>query len=710
VLDFRHVEEILMGEQDCDPHIRFGLFELDPRSGELRKSGSKIRLQQQPFEVLMALLATPGQIVTRDELQRRLWRDDTFVDFDHSLNAAIKRLRDALGDDHVNPRFIETVPRRGYRMIAPVTSGESAAASAPASTIIVSRKNLPRLTLPFLALSVAAYAGFLFSGSKPTRPMPTIVPVVTDRGEKNGLALSPDRQRIAYSWDGGEGPTSSIYVKNIGTSEPLRLTHGLGQDFSPVWSPDGRYIAFARAAEGNTGIYIVPGLGGVERKLVSTHWDDAFADTLRPRIAWSNDDQLLAYSDIPPAGGAPSIFVLSLKSLETMRLTHPPAGSGGDFNPAFSGDAARVAFLRDGKEVFTVGSIASSGGEENLLSPPLMGLTMFMTWNSSRMIISNGQLSEFSLSDGKLAPLLAGNYAYYPSLQGDRLAFLAVRRSINLWSRNLSGIGPASSISSSTRDTLEPAFSPDGTHLAFASTRSGAPEIWTSRSDGTAPVQLTAFSGPELGAPQWSTDGKQIAFDSRTGQHAQIFLINADGGPPRRVMTGAVSNADNVVPSWSPDGRWIYFSSNSTGEWEIWKTPVKGGASIQITRHGGFAAFESHDGQFVYYAKGEKLPGIWRVPASGGEEKQVLQLPQAGFWAYWALEDDGLIYLDADRPEHPWVCFFAFATGRTTRVFQLANAVVALAPGLAISPDRRTIVYPQIDASDSDIVLAERLR
>src|SRR5512133_2906944 len=101
---------------------RFGLYEADVASGELRKNGSKLRLQEQPFQVLVALLEQPGEVLTREELRQRLWPADTFVDFDHSLNTAINKLREALGDEASNPRFVETLPRREYRFIAPVES------------------------------------------------------------------------------------------------------------------------------------------------------------------------------------------------------------------------------------------------------------------------------------------------------------------------------------------------------------------------------------------------------------------------------------------------------------------------------------------------------------------------------------------------------------------------------------------------------------
>src|SRR5436190_4148492 len=104
--------------------VRFATFELDVRSRELRQGSNLIRLQDQPFEILCLMLERPGDVITREELQQRLWPDGTFVDFEHSLNAAVKRLRAALGDDADNPRFVETLPRRGYRFIAPLESME----------------------------------------------------------------------------------------------------------------------------------------------------------------------------------------------------------------------------------------------------------------------------------------------------------------------------------------------------------------------------------------------------------------------------------------------------------------------------------------------------------------------------------------------------------------------------------------------------------
>jgi hypothetical protein len=218
-------------------------------------------------------------------------------------------------------------------------------------------------------------------------------------------------------------------------------------------------------------------------------------------------------------------------------------------------------------------------------------------------------------------------------------------------------------------------------------------------------MQLTHFSPSVTGTPRWSPDGKQIVFDSRPAGNGDIFVIDSQGGRPRK-LTSEPSNEN--VPSWSRDGRWIYFASDRTGGWEVWKTPSTGGSALRVTRHGGFAAFESLDGRFLYYAKGHTLPGLWRIPTNGGEEVEVISSLEAGYWGYWAVVEDGIYYLDTTTK--PGISFFDSTTHRITRVFDLENRPAREDPGLTVSPDKRTILYTQLDASDSDILLVENFR
>ena len=185
--------------------IHFGIFEVDLQSGELRKAGLRLKLTGQPFQVLAILLEHPGEVVTREELQKRLW-PDTFVDIDHNLNTAINKIREALDDSAESPRFVETLPRRGYRFIAPV---DGVSATLPAA---VSDSNMPRqqhsraLRLPILLATclLLAVFGFVFYLRRPVSKPPVqraLTRLTFDDGLQIGATWSPEGRFIAYSSD-----------------------------------------------------------------------------------------------------------------------------------------------------------------------------------------------------------------------------------------------------------------------------------------------------------------------------------------------------------------------------------------------------------------------------------------------------------------------------------------------------------------------------
>jgi DNA-binding winged helix-turn-helix (wHTH) protein len=190
--------------------VRFGVFELDLRAGELHKHGLKIKLQDQPFQILVMLLEQPGQVVTREQLHQKLWAEGTFVDFEHGLNAAIQRLRQALGDTADNPRFVETLARRGYRFVAPVDSGKETGI-APIAT--KGQKSRLPWAIAGTAVLLAA-AGF---GLWLLRPAPhaaaRIVPLTSYPGRQITPAFSPDGKQVAFAWDGEDGENFDIYCK-----------------------------------------------------------------------------------------------------------------------------------------------------------------------------------------------------------------------------------------------------------------------------------------------------------------------------------------------------------------------------------------------------------------------------------------------------------------------------------------------------------------
>src|ERR1700733_11006617 len=255
--------------EDSDT-VCFGLFELELRTGQLRRNGSRVKLQEQPFQVLAQLLEKPGDVVTREDLRERLWPADTFVDFDHSLNAAVRRLRDTLGDTAENPRFVETVARRGYRFLAPVNGGAHTVVSEIAITP-------PRPThwwwiagASALLLLVGIGAGILV-GKRGSVPSPISPPITERRLTANPsedpvsrAAISADGKFLAFSDDTGS------YLRQIDTGEVHPLTLPSGFKVKPVcWFPDGTHILATSAAgpTAPTGLWQISTIGGSPRKL-----------------------------------------------------------------------------------------------------------------------------------------------------------------------------------------------------------------------------------------------------------------------------------------------------------------------------------------------------------------------------------------------------------------------------------------------------------
>jgi DNA-binding winged helix-turn-helix (wHTH) protein len=221
--------------------VRFGAFEVDLRAGELRKDGVKLKLTGQPFQVLTILLEQPGEVATREELQKRLW-PDTFVDVDHNLNTAINKIREVLGDSAEIPRFVETLPRRGYRFIALLdndSNGGNPGAITIADTVRAPRRRVLRASLLLGTLTLLSGAGFLFykGGHAPASPRQrTLTRVTFDDGLQIGATWSPDGRFIAYSSD--HGGKLDIWMQQV-SGDPIQITEGPGNKWAPNWSPDG---------------------------------------------------------------------------------------------------------------------------------------------------------------------------------------------------------------------------------------------------------------------------------------------------------------------------------------------------------------------------------------------------------------------------------------------------------------------------------------
>ncbi len=583
------------------------------------------------------------------------------------------------------------------------------------------------LTLAILLVAGAGLSLWLspFSQHQATTPTSRIIPFTTFSGVADQPAFSPDGNQIAFIWDGGNGENLDVYVKLIGAGAPLRLTTDPAEDISPAWSPDGRYLAFIRRTASENGIFIVPALGGSERKLGQTEPSLSRQAWSQCILNWSPDGKFLAVVDRASAQERYGIFLLSVENGEKQKLTSPPESSD-DIYPVFSPDGQTLAFIRSSRlnseDLYLIslhgGKLRQLTADERLVHSP--------TWTADgrEIVFSSNRGGGFSLwrvavSGG--APervAVTGQNAYSPAIsrQGNRLAYNVSFLDSNIWrldrssGANQAADGRQNSptrLISSTRQDHSPQFSPDGKKIVFASDRSGSDEIWVCESDGSHPTQLTFFEGPVNGTPRWSPDGQQIVFDARPAGNADIYVARAEGGKPRPLTQ---EPSHDVMPSWSRDGRWVYFCSNRSGAYQIWKTPSAGGQAIQVTKQGGFEAFESPDGELLYYTKGRGPGGIWQMTVAGGEERQAPELLGAGYWRYWAVQEEGVCFVAPVASARPVIKFFSFAMRRVTQLGVLERDPLQEPPGLTVSPDGRWVLYAQADQSISDIMLVENFR
>jgi Tol biopolymer transport system component len=521
----------------------------------------------------------------------------------------------------------------------------------------------PRILLPvataLLAVCIGLLSWLILLDHRTDSSVWQTIPLTSLLGSENFPSFSPDGKLIAYVWANDEdGINSSIYIKMIGAETQLRLTHGLGADFVPHWSPDGRYIAFCREAPGSTGVYIISALGGPERRITSL---DSCGN-----LDWLPGGQRLVVSNLIAktrwiAGNTYPLFLVTVDTGERRPLTSPPMGTLGDASPLVSPDGTTLAFVRlmaaEAADIYV--TPLGGGALRRLTFDGQAKLGIAWTSDSREIVFASSHQGSFrlwriALRGGEPRPITSGGEdSYSPAIarSGNRLAYTVARNDINLWCIGISGstplkVGPATRLISSNRVQTDAQFSPDSRKIAFKSGRSGPNEIWVSDADGEQMEQLTHI-GSSSGSPRWSPDGSQIAFDSRPYGNPDIFVIRADGGMPRRLTTNP---AEDVVPSWSYDRKWIYFASNRTGQFQIWKVPARTGESlgapaVQVTRHGGYNAFESPDGKYLYFAKGPAKPGLWRLGLNGGndspEEPVLESLDQ---WSWWTLSSDGIYF------------------------------------------------------------------
>jgi len=538
--------------------LGFGVFQIDVRAGELRKNGVKLKLQEQPFQVLCLLLEHPGELVSREELRNRLWLADTFVDFDHSLNAAIKRLRDALGESADAPVYIETLARRGYRFIAPVngSSGLSGMAVAPAPERSRSFFFAHRSAITCIALiAIAALVWAVWR--LPLRHTDIIERKLTANLSENSVssaAVSPDGKYLAYADNTG------VYLKLIGTGETHRVP--LPPDFSARvddWFPDGSHLLVTRQEPSRkASLWSISLFGGSPRQLA----DDASGASLSPdgsHIAfrrgessfdglWSQEEWVMRSDGtevvkVAAAGSDGSVVGVPTwspdgKSIAYNRRNwanylHTSSIEVNEWQKAnaqtlFSDSrlAPALHWLRDGRLIYALGDSKFEQQDSSLWVVPLRQFGK-ISGHPNRITGGSGWILHVAGSaDGRVVTILRGLWSPFVSigtLAADGTHLLANRRLTLDENANVVG-----------------SWTPDSKAVLFDSDRNGTPEIFKQPIDQPLAESL-ASSVERLRQARVTPDGSEILYISTPKSTdaetlSSILAIPIGGGTPRLVL------------------------------------------------------------------------------------------------------------------------------------------------------------------------------
>ena len=672
--------------------FRFGPFELNAKTGELRRNGVRVRLPDQSCTVLLALLRRPGEMVSREDLQQQLWKSGTFVDFEHGLNLAVARLRQALGDTAEHPRYIETLPRKGYRFLIELAAVEerkltsieiAPLQTAAIETAPVGLQPIPAPssgarrwryggTLAAILLAVAVSGSIYFrqrfgSSSANLR----LRQVTADIGIATMPALSPDGKLVAYASDRGSGGNLDIWVQTLAEGgRAIRLTHDSANDTDPSFSPDSGKIVFVSQRQGG-GIYVIPALGGDERLLVrgGSH----------PRF--SPDGTQIAYSTTPSefmALEGPGLYASNVSVVPASgglpRVVAPGLGWANFRSWSADGKLLLISVMRAPNSVETLEYwVARANGGRPLPTGILRELSkrnlptrnISLDWSQQGLLVGAGtEIWRFELDprdwNVRTARRLFTAPAQISRTRGtpSKLVFSSATTATHLWRLPIdlnSGrvTGPLSPVPNAGGSQIYPSLSHDGKVLVYQqNSPSGDEVLLRDNAKGTEAVLIAQLVRAKL-----SPDGSRVAFSNSKG----LYLLDSGGGQPKAL----IETAERLVAyGWSPDGKRVIFWHGSpvqfsTVEWRTGKRKVL----ISHPKYSVLNAVLSPDENWVSFdVPGPTGRSVMIAPVRDGTavaESEWITVAAASSWNQrgWWSEDGRLLFYLSDRDRN--TCIWA---------------------------------------------------
>jgi Tol biopolymer transport system component len=598
---------------------------------------------------------------------------------------------------------------------------QASAAGMARSRILRSRVKSAAIALGMLIIGGAVTTVFLERSSGDLEM--TGVALTTYPGEELDPSFSPDGSQVVFSWNGPSGDDFDIYLKTIGQEDCVRITRDRREEFNPVWSPDGRLIAFLRElGEEQAAVMLASPVGGSEVTLTKFHYSHfPGLRTSSPvrYLSWHSSSKYLIAA-LPEAG--PFALHLIFLTGELRSLTAPDITAGlGDLNPIFAPNGKSLAFTRYfgssfGGQIYTLalspdGKVAA---KPDPVSWAASNATSVAWIHDGRQLVYQRygerglwRTTAFERSTPRRMIIDAADIQSPATSRDSRsLLFSSGRTDLDVYRSEIPRSVSSPHIErviSSTRLDTEAKVSPDGRRIVFTSERSGGREIWISGVDGSGARQVTN-PGAINEHPSWSPDGRQIAFDSRlNGGNGRIYIAQTDQPRIQPVTNGF---ADDSIPRWSHDGKWLYFSSNRTGRSEIWRASTGNlGDQYQVTMHGGDGPIESPDGAYLYYVNRRALPGpqhLRRINVSTKEEEALLEPRNINWWDF-VPGNNGVYFVDnAETKSAKFLYFYELGTGQIRRVASVPRSYYCCPD---VSKDQQHVYYSVLNSLGHDLMM-----
>jgi Tol biopolymer transport system component/DNA-binding winged helix-turn-helix (wHTH) protein len=706
------------------PTIRFDGFELDRARQILSRDGVRLKLQKQPLQVLELLISHAPEVVSADQIRRHVWGDDVYIDAAQSIRFCIRQIRSILNDTSAAPRFVETLPKQGYRFIASLEGvAPKVAAAERVSVTDPSARPKRRLWLIFGLAGLAMLLTLVgvwnwYLPRNAISAVARISAITSYPGNESSPSLSPDGRQVAFAWDGESEGTYHIYVAPLGGQHAVRLTQDSAEEDFPAWSPNGKYIAFIRRHAGKEAeIVLIPSMGGPERSLQSIRLGMMLNS--RGMLAWTPDSKWLCFTSEANLSGYHFLSLLSLESGRVRRLFRGQDIDSGEGSPSFSPDGHWLAFNRivspDVSRFFLQRLSSSLEPEGAPLEIKDAGsepqATVWMPDSKSLLFLDDSKIMQEGIDTPARTLHVGTNHLEGLTKAAQAFRFVAGRGNHHrdIWTFPLSGRGltaaaKAESIVRSTAEEGMPSYSPDGHWLAFSSWRSGASEIWLANSDGQNPRQLTHLGAFIAAWPHWSPDSKFLAFHARVPKKGQIYVTRIEDGATRQITH---EQADQVGPSWSDDGKTLYVGQVDHGVMHVYNLPVAGGAPRRLWDGLGSLPVEAPGQKLLLYSKND-IPGIYARSLEGDPAKNPeLRLvndylpPTGGI----SPVSDGFYYTSFTPSGWPHaIRFYSFIKHAAVDV---APAPSDLGLGLSVMPDRTRLAYAAKADGNEDLVEIE---